>query len=106
MNNKKKVLALCNGGNVRSVSLAYFLKETFRYDALAAGLKANSPETIDYLCEWADRIVVFQQKMLDKIPEKYKEKTRLLETGKDIWRQANHPELMHKIYNGLKYLDL
>lgn len=106
MKDKKKILCACNGGNVRSVSLAYFLKEAYGHDALAIGLKVNSPETIQLLCEWAERIVIFEQKMLDRIPEEFHKKTRLLSTGKDIWKQANHPQLMHLIYKGLKYLDL
>lgn len=98
---RKRILCVCSGGNVRSVTLAYILKRIYRYDALACGIKGNSPYTVDYLCKWADRIVLLEETFKKGIPERYHPKIIVYDVGPDVWNQANHQELVDKLYKHL-----
>ena len=53
MSRKPRVLCVCAGGNVRSASVAYKLKE-LGVDALTLGVLRNEPETGKMLLDWAD----------------------------------------------------
>jgi predicted protein tyrosine phosphatase len=88
-----KVLTVCHGGNVRSVALAYVLKNLVDADALACGWSANTPETLSMLCEWADRIIIVQEHYLEKIPKRYRDKVSVYEVGRDRWLNSLDPEL-------------
>jgi len=94
-------LCVCSGGNIRSVTLAYILRRIYRYDALAAGIKGNSSYTLDYLCKWADRIVVLEAEFKMAIPQRYHPKVVIYDVGHDVWHQANHPALVDKLYKHL-----
>ena len=85
---------MCAGGNVRSVALKYLLKYKYGHESLACGQDANSAETIEILCNWADYIIVVTKDYLTFIPEKYKDKTFCYEIGVDRFGYAFHPELL------------
>ena len=51
-----KILCICEGGNVRSVSLAQHLKE-IGHEAIAVGDKYTSNETYALLFKWADKVI-------------------------------------------------
>jgi galactitol-specific phosphotransferase system IIB component len=89
-----KVLTVCHGGNVRSVALAYVLKTLAGADALAASVKHNSPQTLNMLCDWADRIIVVQAHYADKIPQSHRNKVRVYDVGRDRWFNSLHPQLL------------
>src|SRR5712691_3544931 len=98
----KKVLVLCQGGQVRSVTVAGILRYGYddnKFDALAASLEKNSHETLNMLCMWADMIVVVEGKLMAKMPAEYLPKTRLFPIGPDVWRMSNHPDLIRRIYD-------
>src|SRR5436305_363900 len=104
-----KVLAVCAYGNVRSVCLARQLKDWYFQDALAAGLVANSPETLLMLFHWADAILLTDTSLN---PSNYthsdygKEKMRDFDVGLDRWGIPNHPELVDIMTRKIEELGL
>lgn len=80
-----KILCVCEGGNVRSGQLAFFLKN-IGHDAIAVGVVWNSPETVAYLAEWADLITVAEERLVEKLPEEQRSKVTLdFVVGPDRW---------------------
>jgi hypothetical protein len=64
-------------------------------DAMAVGWEKNEEATKEMLFEWADIIIVVEEYILnEKIPEKYKYKTKLYNIGVDRWGLALHPGLL------------
>ena len=101
MNNNEKILCVCEGGNVRSVTLAYILKMN-GIDALACGVTWNKSETVEMLFKWADKILIADKaNILDKIPEQYHSKITDMEIGSDIWGQPLGPVVMQVCLNKL-----
>lgn len=92
-----RALAVCAYGNVRSGCLSRQLKDWYFQDALAAGLVANTPETLKMLFEWAD-VILLTDTSLD--PKNYvhsdvgKEKMYNFDVGKDRWGNPIDPELI------------
>lgn len=80
-----KVLCMCQGGNSRSVGMAYLLKYFFNLDALSCSWEKNSQETINMLCKWADKIIVMEEKFKIYIPIGFKYKVLICDVGEDIW---------------------
>lgn len=76
---------MCQGGNSRSVAMAYLLKYFYNIDAIACSWEKNSPETLKMLFEWADNILIMQGNFEQYIPEEYKSKIRVTDVGPDIW---------------------
>jgi len=90
MNGKKqKILCVCQGGNSRSVHLAYLLKDRYRFDALACGWEGNAEDTLMYLCKWAEVIIVVQPMFVEKISEKFREKVIVMDCGEDRYFNPN-----------------
>ena len=83
---------MCEGGNVRSVGLGYLLKEAGQ-DTIACSWRFNTPETIDQLCEWADKIVIMQEHFQTYIPRKHRHKLRCVDVGEDKFGNPFHPDL-------------
>jgi len=118
MENKKyKVLTMCAGGHVRSVGLKYLLTYKYGHEALACGQDANSTETIDMLCQWADYVIVMEPDYAKQVPEKHhlkedgSRKLFCYNVGPDRFGYAFHPELQemlkgmivqHGLFNKLK----
>lgn len=108
---KKKVLAVCIGGTVRSVAIKDMLNSFHNCDALAASAIAQSYGTMKMLCEWADVIIPVEPQDLPFGPEKFKaswaecvmwieeydHKRRVLNIGPDVWGNARHPDLSELI---------
>jgi len=94
---KYKILTMCAGGNVRSVGMKYLLKYKYGHEALACGQDANSTETIDMLCSWADYVIVMTDDYAKFVPEKYKDKLLCYDVGEDRFGYAFHPELLQII---------
>ena len=103
-----KILTVCEGGNVRSVTLAYVLKNRC-FDALACSWRFNSVDTKRELFEWADKIIVADEQASLNILEAYKDKVQLANIGPDRWLQALHPELVgicEKLLDVLGYIGV
>lgn len=88
-----KYLCVCQGGNVRSVTLAYILKYERGLEALAMGWEPNTQETRDMLCDWADLIIVMETHMKDKLPERYHDKVKVCDVGPDRWFRSLDSDL-------------
>ena len=89
-----KILCVCEGGNVRSVGMAFALKHIYGQDALACGWRFNSLETFKMLCDWADRIVVMQEVFVAKVPsDVLRSKVRVVDVGPDCFGNPLHPDL-------------
>lgn len=89
MQRPQRVLCVCQGGNCRSVHLAYLLKYRYNVDALAVGFEKNSQETLNLLCQWADAIIVVEGKYRDNIADEWYEKVHVMDVGEDQWFAPN-----------------
>lgn len=101
---KKKVLTVCNGGNVRSTMLAEVLKGQFGIDAINIGTYWTTPDTMHMLCQWADIIAPVEPRAA-QLPQpdlhywdnspiwQYPEKIRIARIGPDAWGHEKFEEL-------------
>ena len=103
-----KILAICNGGNCRSVTLASMLKQDDKsVEVIPAGVRTSSQETIRMLADWADKVVVVADgPIIEKFPKGYENKIIHLNIGKDKWVQAMHPKLVRIIKKALLNSEL
>lgn len=102
-----KYLCVCDGGNVRSVGMAYVLKHEFgqgRNEAIAVGRGNSSIDTLAMLCEWADVIVIMEPHMKVDIGLKYKDKVRCVDVGPDRYGVYVHPELLQQVRVGAQWM--
>ena len=91
-----RILCLCEGGNVRSGQLAFWLKAA-GHDAVAAGLLWNSAETIALLSEWSEVITVAEERLAEKVPSDHRSKVTLdFVVGPDVWGVPIVGELAEK----------
>lgn len=90
-----KFLCICEGGNVRSVSLAFLLKSAGQ-DALAASARFTSPATLAMLWDWAEHVIVMSPEIVAMIPAAVLQGRRLavVDVGPDRFGSAFHPELI------------
>jgi predicted protein tyrosine phosphatase len=106
-----KVLCICEHGNVRSVALAYLIKTIYGHDALACGMRETGDDTKSMLLKWAEIVIVLDEQIsLDLMKWKDEHKCHrpqyLLDVGPDVWHDARHQELQHKLLKELNALDL
>lgn len=87
-----KFLCVCEGGNVRSVGMAYTLKYNFNQEAVPVSYSKCSQESLNYFAHWADKIVVMQPQFADKFGQ-WKEKLIVADVGADRWLNPLHREL-------------
>lgn len=92
----KHILAVCEHGNNRSVTMAYLLKYVENFETLTAGLSYHTPETLKMLFDWADVIIVPDEKLLALIPEEYKSKIKFYNIGEDIYPRPFNKVLLEK----------
>ena len=92
----KHILCVCEHGNNRSVTMAFILKYVENFETLSAGVGYHTPETLKMLYEWADVIVVPEDKLLALIPEEYKSKIKFYNIGKDIYNRPFNQILFQK----------
>lgn len=92
-----KILCLCSGGKVRSVAASFYIQDALGHECLAAGVDKASPETLDYLCRWADLVLYAEEPLKKFVPEVHHSKTRLLPVGPDVWHYLPPTSLIQKI---------
>ena len=92
----KRFLCVCEGGNVRSATLAYVLHDKHGQEAIPVGLRWASPATLETLCEWADYVMLLEGWMQERIPARWGAKIRVFDVGPDIWGLSLNPQL-HKM---------
>lgn len=92
---KTRFLCVCLGGNVRSVSLAFVLKESGQ-DAVALGALYNPEGTFRLLADWADWVVVLAAEVMPHLPPWMHalKNLAIVEVGPDRFGSAFHPELL------------
>lgn len=89
MGKRQRILCVCQGGNCRSVHLAYLLKYRYGADALACGYEGNANDTLEMLSNWADIIIVVQAFMKEKILVAQQHKVRVFDVGVDRFFKPN-----------------
>ena len=92
----KKVLAVCQKGNSRSVTLAYYLKRERKADAIAIGIEVTKPETFDMLCNWSDLIMLTDTRLDRPALDPYRHKLIHVDVGTDIWFKGFDKGLLQK----------
>ena len=115
MGNKiKKILCMCNHGNVRSAGMARlikalngacigfdeeYLKDYIRNEAIAIGAHCSSKETLKTMIDWADIIVdLSDEGSVIRFKEFIKEKKYIrFDVGGDVWGNPMHPDLSKKL---------
>lgn len=90
---RKRFLTICEGGAVRSVSLATVLRWDFQQDAIPLSAAKNGPEAVDLLCQWADYIILMQPTFETVVPKRFHLKIRVLDVGPDVWGNPMDPKL-------------
>lgn len=92
-----KVLTMCQGGNSRSVAAGFLLKYKYNIDAIACSWEKNSPSTLKMLMEWADKIIIMQEEMRQRVFPEYHSKLIVIDVGPDIWCNGLHQDLLQKV---------
>src|SRR3990167_10002751 len=95
-----KILCVCEQGQNRSVVLATILKNRNVKDGqavddvLAAGYRANKSDTLKMLGEWADKVLVLDQAVLEGVKDLVpNDKVVLIDVGPDRWGYLHHGQL-------------
>ncbi len=98
-----KILCICDQGNKRAVYTRFLLGH--KHEALAAGVKTNSPETLQMLCEWADKILLAELGMRQYVHKDYYYKVdNRFEIGPDIYKPSIKGNLKRIVRNRLREL--
>lgn len=84
-----RILCLCEGGSCRSVALAFLLKNKYGQDAIAAGWRLNTFNTLEMLYNWSDMIICLETYMKEKIDPKFHNKVSVMDVGPDRFFQIN-----------------
>lgn len=98
-----KIVAMCQGGHVRSVGLKFLLRYTFGHDVIACGWEGNTEETRRMLFNWADAIVILQGVFISHVPPEFhnnpdgSRKLFCYDVGEDRFGTPFHPELQHML---------
>lgn len=103
-----KILTVCEGGNVRSVGMAWTLKNQ-GHNAVAVGsmyafASHNDRQPGFMLCQWADVIIPMADYILKgtPIPQDCVHKVKVCDVGQDTYGNPFHPNLQEQISAWLK----
>ena len=96
MDKRTHILCVCEHGNNRSVTMAHILKYVENFETLTAGVAYHSYQTLEMLYQWADVIVVPEDKLLHLIPLSYKHKIKFYNIGEDKYPRPFNQELYQK----------
>ena len=99
---KKKILCMCQKGNSRSVACAYWLKKKYGMDAIACGFKTQGMDTLEMLVDWADCVILMAPQYYDRFPDKWKEKTIILNVGHDTYFKGHDQNLLDQCERFIK----
>ncbi len=77
--------------------MAFFLKYPHAQEAIAVGRYVASKETMEMLCNWADRIVVMEPHMIKNVPDAHLTKVKIVDVGPDRYGIWIHPELIPQV---------
>jgi hypothetical protein len=88
-----KIVCVCQGGNSRSVGMAYILKSR-GHAAVPIGFSHAHDGLMELLCNWADRIVVMESYIQHHIPQQFHSKMMFCDVGPDSYFLGYKQELM------------
>ena len=99
-----KILVICQRGNVRSVTVATLLKDYAGLnDVIALGVQTSTPETLQYMVEWADLVInAGQTELVDYLDWPSVKAYVYLGIEIDRWQKSMHPELMRIVVEELQ----
>lgn len=89
----KKFLCLCRCGHSRSVALSRIFHK-YGIPAVAAGADTAGPDALRVLSQWADRVIVLEEKFAAAVPDVSRPKVFAMDIGPDRWSNPYHPELL------------
>jgi predicted protein tyrosine phosphatase len=90
-----KIITCCKHGLVRSVALADVLKLHFEpVDVIPLGLNSNSKETIIMLGNWADHIIIMEERYRSRVPKELHSKVLVCDVGQDVYGNSHHRTLI------------
>ncbi len=94
-----KILTVCERNNNRSVVLASILREERgERDVISCGTQTFSPETLNMLCQWADKIVLVDEILKYQFPfDPYINKVVIIPIGQDRWGYSHNSDLQDLI---------
>jgi predicted protein tyrosine phosphatase len=92
-----RILCSCSQGSNRSVTMAAIIRYVPEFDVLTVGLEVNTPETVEMLCAWADKILIPEPYLAAFIPKPYKAKVKFYDIGPDRYLRPHNEELYAKI---------
>ena len=90
-----KILCVCDKGVNRSVHFASQLK-WWGNDTIAIGLDNTTPETLNMLYAWADKVIITEPNQQLKLPP-IDDKVVLFNVGQDTYHRPFNPELLGKV---------
>ena len=104
MNKKMKILTVCNKGNCRSVGTRYCLYKRGYKNVIATGATVTPIETLQMLCDWADKILIAKPKHAKWLPKNAQSKIdKKFTIGEDVW----HNPMSYKLHDVANHqLDL
>lgn len=103
----QKILCVCQEGAVRSVGTKIRLTRRRFYNSVAIGWRTASPELLEMLCTWADKILIAEPSMAKHLPGVAQSKIEHGFTiGEDIGWYAAQPELQEIIRGALNKVGL
>lgn len=92
-----KIVTLCDEGNNRSVTFAFFLRRKYKAEVIPVGFLSTSRSTRKMLYDWADIIICLVPKRAHWIPEEYKAKVKVwIGVDPDIYPRGFNPFLRMK----------
>lgn len=92
-----KILCICSQGRNRSQATRVALMER-GYQAINAGIDVLDVPTIEYLAQWADKILLAELAWLPRLSSEAQQKVDpKFEIGPDIWLNVYNPEMIYKI---------
>lgn len=104
-----RILVLCQGGNSRSVAISMMLKYKFDVDAMSASIERNTDSTLEMLFDWADLIIITQEKFRENIRKPWMGNVVIMDIGHDRWANPMSIELLDialsKITEQLSHLE-
>src|SRR3990167_9402239 len=98
-----KILTVCERNNNRSVVLASILREERgERDVISCGIQTFSAETLNMLCEWADKIVLVDEMLRYQFYfDPYVAKIVIIPLGGDRWGYNHNADLQDLIRSKL-----
>lgn len=91
-----KILTVCERGLNRSTTAQWLLSHEPDTEVISAGVLTLSPETMQMLVDWADKIVLLDGRYREGWPA---EKLVVWDVGPDIFEHHLNPDLVRILRN-------